>query len=99
MSEEEYLLSLIKTLDFLVKNGGERITSSFAKESTLYVKNIKNTLPDLSHDEDWKKEQMALLEEVIYRCFKNDLLSNGVSGTIGFDNPTFINFLRSNQNS
>ena len=90
MSEEEYLLTLSKALEVLVKD----IDGPLMKETRVYLKTVQEAAPHLTHDEEWKNEQMNLMEGFIYEYFKKELLNFGFSGKICKNNPSFIDFLK-----
>ena len=94
MSELDYLFSLAKTLEFLVKKEEQNMHPPLAKDTKRYAKTVQEALPKLADDETWKGEQVTLIEEYIYDFFKKYLLDFGVSGKICKDNPSFIEFLK-----
>ena len=70
MSEEEYLLALSKALEVLIKD----IDGPLMKETRAYLKTVQEAVPHLTHNEQWKNEQMKLIEEFIYEYFKTGFL-------------------------
>ena len=90
MSEEQYLLTLSKALEVLIKD----IDGPLMKETRVYLKTVQEAVPHLTHNEQWKNEQMKLIEEFIYEYFKKDLLNFGFSGKICKENPLFISFIK-----
>ncbi|MDC0255890.1 hypothetical protein OAK75_13410, partial [Bacteriovoracales bacterium] len=68
MSDEDYILSLAKSLLTIVGN----LESPLKDQTIQYLDTVIEVFPKLGDNEEWKKDQKNLMEDFVYQYLRKD---------------------------